>query len=128
MTMNVSAEKIYEKLKALQKERDELTHHIKQLSLTTDLIKNAVHHTEAEIMIDSAVTHSVGMPDFHLTNDIRNLSKEKHDLQTNTTDLKNLTNKLHALNREIEHDTFWMHYADSQDLSHQHEAERRVFG
>lgn len=126
--MSPVATRIYERIKALTKERDDLNNQIKKITQDKDSVKKSIHHTEMAILSEGAISAADGYPDIRFANELRELKKEKQTLQHDDDELKTLHNKYANLIKTIDSYQFWMHYADTSDIAHQQAAEKKVFG
>lgn len=126
--MSPVAERIYEKIKILNKEKDELHDQITKLKHTLDHVKQAMHHTEWQIALEDAPDPLGNLPDVRLGKELRELYKERNDLHNDERLLKDMTIKYDQLTKKIDDYRFWMHRADSVDPVRQREAEKKIFG
>jgi hypothetical protein len=126
--MNPIVERIYAKMNSLIKEQNEIHGQINQLQQTIDSVKKHLRHTQLEILNEGGLAYASGMPDLRLASEVRELNKEKHNLNDDEKALKNLTVKYNDLTKTIEEHRFWMRRADTTDPVRQREAEKRIFG
>lgn len=126
MGMNSVANKIYDKIKLLVKEREKLEHQIKDLKRDDDRIKSHMHHTEFEIALET--TNKINGPDLLLLHELSELRHDHLMLKKDKNTLAELEQKLKDMRKTIEVYTFWMNQANNGNENIQHEAEKHVFG
>lgn len=126
--MSPVAERIYEKIKLLTREKDDIHNQINKAKQAVDQVKRATHRTELNLLLDGATAHAMGVPDVRLARELRELDHEKRELHDDEKLIRELTAKYDALLRTIEDHRFWMNRADSTDPLRQQEAERKIFG
>ena len=122
------AERIYAKMNNLIKERDQVGSQINKLQQAIGGVKKHIHHTELEIVADAASVHTGGMLDRRLTDEMRELNKERRELHDDEKVLEALTASYNKLTKLIEDHRFWMRWSDTTDPARQREAEKKIFG
>jgi hypothetical protein len=122
------AERIYNEIKLLTRQKDELSNQMTKLRHAIDHVKHEMHHTEWLVVSESAPEDLDHTPDARLGRELRELYKERKDLHEDEKILKDLTQKYDVLVKKIDTYRFWMRRADTSDPVRQREAEKKIFG
>lgn len=126
--MSPVAERIYNEMKLLTRQKDEMASQMTKLKRALDQVKREIHHTEWLIVSEGAPEDPDHTPDLRLGRELHELYKERKDLHDDERILKDLTEKYNALVKKIDNYNFWMQRADTADPVRQREAEKKIFG
>jgi hypothetical protein len=126
--MSAIAERIYNEIKILTRQKDDLASQIAKVKRAIDHTKRDMHHTEWLVISESAPEDPDLTPDVRLGRELHELYKEKKELRDEEKSLKDLTLKYDTLIKKIDSYHFWMQRADSPDPLRQREAEKKIFG
>ena len=126
--MSPVAERIYNEIKFLTRQKDEMSNQISKLRHAIDNVKREMHHVEWLVVSESVPEDLDHTPDARLGRELRELYKERKDLHEDERMLKDLNQKYDALIKKIDNYRFWMQRADTPDPARQREAEKRIFG
>lgn len=126
--MNPVAVRISTKLNELRKEQSDLQGRAKQLEKEHAELKHKIHLSEGNTLLHIAVAGEHKAPDTLFFNDVREVTNLKRSLKDSEDEHRRIKQKLSELTKQIDHYTFWLRRAETNDENLQREAERAIFG
>lgn len=126
--MTPTADKIYQSLKELLKQKGSIQSRQKQLDQELDAARKELHKHEGSTLLNLASPMTPALSGFKLVNDMRDISKLKETIKNKEKEKKATAQQFSDVLKKIDHYSFWMQYADTPDEARQKEAEKAIFG